>query len=93
MINTYLPIPRDLTFSIANGIRIMVDHYKSLGTIVINLTEFLVNLHPDLRWVSRNYLLVTLDVNSLYTSIEHTIGIWAIQQFLENTTLFSDDLK
>ncbi|CAJ0933294.1 unnamed protein product [Ranitomeya imitator] len=52
-------------------------------------TDFLISL-KNVRKLPSNCLLVTMDVNSLYTSIRHSDGIESVMSFLSRHTTFSD---
>ncbi|CAJ0946012.1 unnamed protein product [Ranitomeya imitator] len=70
--------------------RILTPLLHNISSYLKDTTDFLSKLHAITPVVS-GCTLVTLDVNSLYTCIDHQRGIAAVQWFLTEHTDFSPD--
>ncbi|CAJ0944905.1 unnamed protein product [Ranitomeya imitator] len=70
--------------------RILTPLLQNISSYLKDTTDFLSKLHA-ITPVASGCTLVTLDVNSLYTCINHQRGIDAVQWFLTEYTNFSPD--
>ncbi|CAJ0947986.1 unnamed protein product [Ranitomeya imitator] len=84
-----------LTSALSGGTRPFRTAPDSLDSLALHLLRYITILE-SLRNVGplpEHCLLVTMDVNSLYTSIGHQDGIKAVMSFLEEHTHFSSQQK
>ncbi|CAJ0956156.1 unnamed protein product [Ranitomeya imitator] len=70
--------------------RILTPLLQNISSYLKDTTDFLSKLHA-ITPVASGCTLVTLDVNSLYTCINHQTGVEAVQWFLTKYTDFSPD--
>ncbi|CAJ0966487.1 unnamed protein product, partial [Ranitomeya imitator] len=70
--------------------RILTPLLQNISSYLKDTTDFLSKLHA-ITPVASGCTLVTLDVNSLYTCINHQRGVEAVQWFLTKYTDFSPD--
>ena len=74
---------------------VLKPHMLSLPSYVKDTTDF-INKVRNIKIKSKNIFLVTLDVSSLYTHIQHDDGITACEYFLQqdihSSKLSSDEI-
>ncbi|CAJ0960947.1 unnamed protein product [Ranitomeya imitator] len=71
--------------------KILTPHARSTKSFILDTGDFLDKIH-NLRKIPPESILCTLDVNSLYTSIEHDKGIEAVTLTLREANMDSNSL-
>ncbi|XP_073497333.1 uncharacterized protein [Phyllobates terribilis] len=68
--------------------KILTPHIHKIASYIKDTAHFLTSI-KDLGIIPNNSILTTMDVNNLYTSIDHEEGIEATKKFLRTHTTYS----